>query len=356
VDCDAFLLKKDIATQKAVVDYALWGGIIPETGKDLAGNLKEMRELGAVAYKAFMCWSAREYPPVDDGLLYAAMQELAKYDQLIGLHAENDAMIKYTEAQLHAANRTDPMAHVESRPPEAELEAIRRAMFLARRAGVRLHIVHMSLAEGAEMIKQAKHAGQRMTVETTPQYLVLDSSELERQGPYAKCAPPLRSRENVERLWDYVLDGTIDFIGSDHAPFTFAEKDQGKANIWEAYNGLTGIQEMFSLVISEGVHKRGMPLERVAAFCAANAARTFRLYPKKGAIMLGSDADFILVNLDKEWEIRPEHLYYKNKWTPYAGMKVHGQVEQTIVRGRPVYVQGEVLAEPGYGRFVKPVA
>ncbi len=355
VDRDSFLLKKDIASRRAVVDFALWGGVIPGIAKDLAQHLSELRNLGAVAYKAFMCWSASEFPPVDDGLLYAAMLELAKTDQLLGVHAENETMIKQAEAVLHAAGRTDPLAHVESRPPEAELEAIRRALFLAQRAGNRLHIVHLSLADGAEVIRDAKHQGQRVTVETTPHYLILDSAELQRQGPYAKCAPPLRPRDNVERLWRYLADGTIDFIGTDHAPFTEAEKDRGRFNIWDAPNGLPGLQEVFSLVLSEGVHKRGLPLERVAAVCASNTARAFRLYPQKGTIAPGSDADLILVDIDREWEVHPDRLYYKNKWTPYAGMKLRGQILKTIVRGHVVYSEGEVLANPGCGRFIMPL-
>lgn len=354
INRETFLQKKNIAEQKSLIDFALWGGVIPESSENLTQNLSELRELGAVAYKTFMCWAATEFPPIDDGLLYETMMQLARTNELIAVHAENDSIIKRSETILIAKERFDPMAHVESRPFNAELEAINRALFLSHLTGVRLHIVHMSLSKGAEIIKKAKQYNKKISVETAPQYLVLSEEELKNQGPYAKCAPPLRSRQNLENLWKFILDGTIDFIGSDHAPFTQEEKNKGEKNIWLAPNGLPGIQEMFPLIISEGVHKRRLSLERVASICAGNTARIFGIYPQKGTIMPGSDADVVIVDLNKKWRINPDRLFYKNKWTPYNGMDVQGQIEMTIVRGSTIFKDGEIVAQPGYGKFVRP--
>ncbi len=354
VDAAAFRLKQQRAAALAVVDYALWGGLIPASWDGLQDRLQAMDELGAVAYKAFMCWSATDYPPVDDGLLLAAMRELARHGRMIGLHAENDAIIKRSELTLHEQGRTDPLAHVESRPEIAEYEAIGRALALAEAAGVDLYIVHMSIADGADVLRQAKARGQRVWVETAPQYLTLDAQALTERGPFAKCSPPLRSRANTERLWRHVLDGTIDTIGSDHAPFTLAEKEAGCNNIWAAPNGLTGIQTMLPLILSEGVRRRGLTLQRVAALLSTNVARAFRLYPQKGVIALGSDGDVTLIDLDREWQIDDEGLCYKNKWSPYRGMRVHGKVERTVVRGRTVFHDDAVVGQPGYGRQVLP--
>jgi allantoinase len=351
---EAFLLKKDIATHKSSIDFALWGGVIPESAQNLEKNLADLKELGAVAYKIFMCWSAQKYPPIDDGLLLSAMKELARTNQFIGIHAENDAIIKENERRLQAGGHNSPQDFVDSRPPEAELEAINRALLLGKVTGCRIHIVHMSINEGGRLLKQAKLNGQKVTVETAPQYLALDRSELDRKGAFAKCAPPLRTRENVELLWDYVLDGTIDMIGSDHAPFTREEKESPKL-FWDVPNGLSGMQESFSLLLSEGVNKRGLSLNRAAEMTSTNVAKTFGLYPQKGCIRVGSDADLVIVDMNEEWIVDNARVFYKVGWSPYAGRKMKGKILKTILRGNTIYQNGEMVTKPGTGEFVRPV-
>jgi allantoinase len=356
VDAASFRLKQERAGACAVVDYALWGGIVPESIGRLSERLLEMRQLGAVAYKAFMCWSATEFPPIDDGVLLEAMQELARHNLLLGLHCENDAIITRREAALHAAGRKDPQAFIESRPEIAEYEAIQRAIALAEVTGAKLYIVHMSLPEGAELIHRAKLRGVRVRAETAPRYLALDSSSMDRQGPFAKCSPPLRSRESQERLWREVLNGAIDTLGSDHSTFTWEEKSAGNEDIWQAPNGLPDIQTALPIVLSEGVHKRAMDLNRVASLFSTNVARIFGLYPQKGTIAVGSDGDLTLVDLDAEWRINNEDMLYKHPWTPHHGMQVRGEVKRTIVRGQTVYGDPTVDGVPGYGRQVMPAA
>lgn len=353
VDEPSFELKLGIAQEKSAVDFALWGGVIPESAPELRQRIGELQRLGAVGCKVFMCWSAQKYPPIEDGLLLDAMKVIAEKGLRIGIHAENQSIIETSEARLKSSGRSDPMAFVESRPPEAELEAINRALFLGKMANVQMHIVHLSLAEGALMIRKAKLEGQSVSVETAPQYLTLTFEDVARKGPFAKCAPPLRSRENVERLWGYVLDGTIDFIGADHAPFTKEEKESPSI-FWDVPNGLPGIQESFSVLLSEGVNRRGMNLGRLADLTSTNVARRFGLYPRKGTIRVGSDADLIIVDLDKEWTVRNENTFYRVKWTPYDGMKMKGKIEQTVLRGRIVFKDGEVTSEPGLGHFILP--
>ncbi|MEJ7695402.1 MAG: allantoinase AllB [Candidatus Limnocylindrales bacterium] len=352
VDADAFRLKLERARAAAHVDFLLWGGVIPAEASEISRRMEDLKRLGAVSYKVFMCRAAAEYPACDDGDLYHALGEGARLGQVMGIHAENDDLIHGLEAQLRAAGRNDPMAYAESRPPYAEAEAISRVISMARETGATIYIVHMSLAEGAALIKAAKQAGQTVFVETCPQYLALDDSALRDQGPWAKCAPPLRPAANTERLWEYVLDGTIDTIGSDHAPFTAAEKEAGSTVIWDAPNGLTGIQTMLPLLIDEGIGRRGLSWTRLAEITSSNAARIFRLAPRKGSIAIGADADLVLVDPDAEWTIRGQDMLHKNRWTPYEGRRVRGRVDLTVVRGSVVYEAGTVRSEPGFGRFV----
>lgn len=352
VDADAFRLKLERARAAAHVDFLLWGGVVPAESSEITKRMEDLKELGAVSYKVFMCRAAAEFPACDDGHLFHALREGARLGQVMGIHAENDDLIHGLETQLRAAGRNDPMAYAESRPPFAETEAISRVMSMARATGAAIYIVHMSLAEGAALIKAAKQAGQTVFVETCPQYLALDDSALRAQGPWAKCAPPLRPAANTDRLWEYVLDGTIDTIGSDHAPFTAAEKEAGSAVIWDAPNGLTGIQTMLPLLIDEGIGRRGLSWTRLAEITATNAARIFRLAPQKGSIAIGADADVVLVDPDAVWTIRGEDLLHKNKWTPYEGRRIRGRVDLTMVRGTVVYEAGTVRSEPGFGRFL----
>jgi dihydroorotase-like cyclic amidohydrolase len=212
----------------------------------------------------------------------------------------------------------------------------------------------MTIATGAALIAAARARGQRVWAETCPQYLVLDTSALDRRGPYAKCSPPIRSRANVEQLWPFVLHGTIDTIGSDHAPFPAAQKDPGFTDIWEAHNGLVGIQTMVPLILSEGVHRRGMSLPRAAALLSTNAARIFDLYPRKGVIQVGADADLMLVDLQREWTVDGAQFLSRNRWSPYDGMRLTGQIQRTIVRGRTVYTGAGIQVQPGYGEQVLP--
>ncbi|HEX6509422.1 MAG TPA: allantoinase AllB, partial [Chloroflexota bacterium] len=312
VDAAAFRLKQERANACAITDYALWGGIVPDSINGLTERLLEMRELGAVAYKAFMCWSANEFPPIDDGILLAAMEELARHDLLLGLHCENDAIIKRREVALLAAGRHDPQAHLESRPEIAEYEAIQRAIALAEETGARLYIVHMSLPQGAELIRQARARGVRVWAETAPRYLMLDDTGMDRQGPFVKCSPPLRSGNSQYRLWREVLGGTIDTLGSDHSTFTYEEKAAGEVDIWKAPNGIPDIQTALPLLLSEGVHRRGMSLERLASLVSTNVARIFGLYPQKGVVAVGSDADLTLVDLDAEWRITNDAMHYRH--------------------------------------------
>lgn len=356
VDAEALRIKQQRAAAGAVVDYALWGGIMPESMDGLGERLLAMRELGAVAYKAFMCWSAVEFPPIDDGVLFEAMQELARHDLLLGLHCENDAIIQHRETALIAAGRLDAQAHVESRPEVAEYEAIQRAVALAEATGAKLYIVHMSLSKGAELIRRAKARGVKVWVETAPRYLVLDDTALDTQGPFAKCSPPLRSRESQRRLWREVLNGTLDTLGSDHSTFTYEEKAAGNEDIWKAPNGLPDIQTALPLLLSEGVNRRGMSLQRLASLCSTNVAKIFGLYPQKGTIAVGSDGDLTLVDLNADWRITNDAMFYKHPWSPHDGTAACGKVKRTIVRGRTVYDGDTVLGMPGYGQQIIPVS
>ena len=348
VDGASFAGKRAGIEAHALIDVALYGGAI---GQDRA-RLEELAAAGAVAFKSFMCDSSSAYPKVDDAQLYDTLLAVAELDSFLTVHAENDALLQAGLRRLKEAGRHDPLAHCESRPPLVEAEAVRRAIYLAGEANAHVHIAHVSAAPSLLAIEEGKASGHWVTAETCPQYLLLTEDDVARLGPYARCAPAIRTRDHVDAIWRGLADGTLDFVCSDHAPYATAEKEAGRASIWEAPLGLNIIQVMNPAVLDEAIRTWGFPLEHCAAITATNAARIFDLYPRKGTIQVGSDADLALYALDREWTVRAADLLTRHQWTPLDGRAVRGQVVRTMVRGRTVYADGRILAEPGSGRFL----
>lgn len=347
----ATLRNKQAAVQgHSIIDYCFWGGLVT----DNVARLAEQDAAGAAAYKAFMSNSGIEdFPAVSDGVLFDGLCQAARSGKLVGVHAESEALTAHLTARALAEGRSDRRAWLESRPPFTELEAISRALLLARAAGARLHIVHVSVAEGVDLVDAARRAGQPATCETCPHYLALDEDDFVAIGPRAKCAPPLRSRANVDALWQRVLAGKVDLIASDHSPCPTADKLRGEQNIWSAWGGISGVQTMLPLLLHEGVYRRGMPLMLLARLTSANPARLFGLYPAKGTLRPGADADLVIVDPDEEWTIDAGRLFARHKHTPYDGRKVRGRVRTTVIRGRVVYQDGKITAPAGYGQLIE---
>lgn len=348
-DKAGFDLKLDVASKNSYVDFAFWGGLIPSC----LDNLSELDKLGCVAYKGFMSFANPDYPQITDGYLVRGMRKAAEFDGLIGVHAENAEVADFGSKDMIAADCKDEAMHDDARPWWVELEAIQRAVLFARNTGARLYICHMTIAEGAEFLKKAKMQGCNVSVETCPHYLLFDKTVLRDKKAFAKCNPPMRSRENVEKLWDYVMDGTIDTIGSDHGPYSDEEKEK-EGCFWKEYCGFGGYDAMLAGLITEGVHKRGMSLPRLAQLTSGNAARIMGLFPKKGSLLPGSDADIVIVDMDRKWVYDGAKSLSKTKSVKgiYQDMQLKGKVIQTYVRGELVYDDGEITTQAGYGEYV----
>lgn len=340
--------KRELAEQGSIADFGLYAAATGQPRDELAALQAE----GVMAFKAFMSDSSPGYPRLDDAMLLECLETMRELDALLIVHAENNDLLQAGLRRMTESGRTDPLAHAESRPPVVEIEAIRVAVDLAVHTGARLHVAHVSTAEGARIVAAAAAAGANVTCETCPQYLLMDTSDLELLGPYARCAPAIRSREEVEALWPFVLDGTVAAVASDHSPYRIEEKEAGRANIFEAALGLNVIQVMLPGVLDEGVHRRGMSLVRFAELSAAGPARVAGLYPRKGSIRVGADADLAIWDLDAEWEVSRDQLFSRHQWTPLEGRRLRGRVETTIRRGQLVYGDGDVRAEPGSGAFL----
>jgi allantoinase len=348
VDVESLHTKRALAEHGSIADFGLYAAAVGQSRAELAALQSE----GVLAFKAFMSDSSPGYPRLDDAMLLDCLEAMRDLNAILIVHAENNDLLQAGLARMAAAGRGDPLAHAESRPPVVEIEAIRVAVDLAVHAGARLHVAHVSTPTGARIVAEARAAGGHITCETCPQYLLLDLDDLERLGPYARCAPAIRSRAEVDELWPFALDGTIAAVASDHSPYRLEEKDAGAEDIFKAALGLNAIQVMLPAVLDEGRNRRGLSLTRFAELSASGPAKVVGLYPSKGSIRVGADADLAVWDLDREWEVSRAQLFSRHPWTPLEGRRIRGKVEATIRRGDLVYRDGVVNGEPGSGRFL----
>ena len=348
IDAASFQAKRAAAEQSSLVDFALWGGLVPQN----LDKLEELAECGVIGFKAFMCNSGiNDFPFVRDDILREGMQRAARLGLPVAVHAESESMTACLTAEAASAHRTGIRDFLDSRPIQAELNAIQRAIALAAETACALHVVHVSCAAGVRLIAAAHRAGVNVTCETCPHYLTLSEDDLARLGAAAKCAPPLRSAHERDELWRELLAGNILTIGSDHSPSPPAMKQA--ADFFKVWGGISGAQHLLPLLLTLGHFVRRADLPFLSRSCSANVAWRFNLPEGKGRVAEGSDADLALVNLHETFVVHAEDLQYRHRQTPYLGRRLHGAVKRTLVRGRTVFLNGKAVAEP-QGRLIKP--
>ncbi|WP_067936683.1 dihydroorotase [Alicyclobacillus kakegawensis] len=346
------------AERDSVVDVAFYAG----GGHFARAEYQSMADAGVIGYKIFLHrpQAGREHEfeglfTVDDGELFNDLAQLKDTGRLVCFHAENDDILELARTNLEAAGRTDYAAHAESHPVIAEVEAVARVILFSAYTGTPVSIVHVTSPHSARLIRDAKRRGVQVYAETCPQYLFFTHERLLELGPYAKINPPLRTKEERDGLWEFVMDGTIDYIGTDHAPFTKAEKDLGFENIFLAPSGIPGFEAELPLLLTAVAEGR-LDFLRLAKLTAQNQARIFGIDHQKGAISVGRDADFAIVNPYVKWRLQHTTMLTKARDIAriFDDIPVQGKVECTIVRGEVVYQDGKILVSPGHGKVVKP--
>ena len=342
--------KLQVVENSSVVDFALWGGVTPLN----IDKLEEMNEAGCIGYKGFMCFATKEYPQITDGYLVEGLKRTKEFGGLIAVHAENAEVADMGCKRFSAEGCTDEARFDDARPWWVEYEAIQRATLFAKVLDAKLMVCHMTITQGAEYLKDLKSKGARIYVETCPHYLLFDHDILREKKAFAKCTPPFRSRENVDALWAYVADGTIDVLGTDHGPFTDEEKGQ-EGDFWKEYCGFGCNDVVMAALISEGVHKRGLSWTRLAELTSGNAAKMLGLFPRKGNLMPGADADIIFVDPNMVWTYDGSKSFSKTKSVngPYQGMELKGRVTDTFLRGEHIYGDNQLLCKAGTGKYIK---
>lgn len=350
----------DNLTPKAHVDFGLWGICLGDLN---LGELAAMNQAGVIGFKYFWGYAIHQktfeliynyeegmenvIPPADDGEVYRMFEEVAKTGKTYAIHAENSELINYLTKKMKQTERKDYDTLLASRPDLAEALTIQTGIAMAKATGARLHILHVSSAAGVELIKQAQKEGYPITAETCPHFLFLTNEDFEHVGSEMKVYPLVKYKKDQEKLWEGIRDGVLTIVCSDHAPHTAEEK---RGDLWSVPAGMCGVETLAPLMIRAVSDKR-ISLQRLVSLLSANPAKQFGVYPQKGSILVDTDADFTIVDMDKAAVIQKRKFHSKSKVSAFDGMQLKGMPVQTIVRGTTVMKDGKILSEP-IGQFI----
>lgn len=349
--------RRELFGREAHVNFALYGAPGTLREDDVWGMVEE----GVIGFKIFMTEAPKgrgdEFVGLclpDEGEQYEALRLVAETGKVLVVHAESNELLNHFSAAVKRTGRNDPETHGRSRPPVVEAAAIAKLLTMNGGVGAKVHIAHVSSAAAAETLRLYQGSDMDVSGETCPHYLFFTEKDLVRVGSYAKINPPLRQRSDQEALWRALQDGTLSAVTTDHSPFTQAEKERAKTDIWAAPPGAPGVEELL-LGMLDAVSKGRLSLEQAVSLVSTNGAKRFGLYPRKGAVLPGSDADLVLVDLAAETTVRKETLQTEARLCDllYDGMTFRGRVVTTLVGGRVVYDGGEVVGRPGDGQFVR---
>jgi allantoinase len=351
---DALKIKVDSTRDKLWVDVGLLGGIVPGNEKELG----PMIDLGVVGFKCFMIHSGLdEFPHVTTEQIQLAAKTLKEHEAKTGR-----AVVYMFHAEVDTCHSNKPHDHEEptkystflnSRPREFENEAIKTVIDVSKEFGQHCHIVHLSSSDAVHMIRRAKSAGVKITAETTFHYLYFASETIPDSSPVFKCCPPIREKENREKLWSALKEGVITQVISDHSPCVPELKKLDSGDLMSAWGGIASLQLGLPAVWTRA-SERGCSINQLARWMALQTAELVKLDQRKGSIAIGKDADFVVWDPEEEWIVAPTDLQFKNKVSPYVNEKLRGVVKQTWLRGQLIYKEGQYTTETPVGEWTKP--
>src|SRR5271168_2253440 len=341
--------KHQIAAKKACVDFGLYGLL----GDDTIEHVPALVDGGVIGFKLYMGNTFGRIPSPSTGAMLEAFEVVAATGKRISLHAETNSIMERRQERLSAAGRQDPLAHIASRPAVVAVEAVSRAAILAEWTGARIHILHISSAEELRPLREGKARGVDITGETCPHYLLLSTDDYARWAGVIRVNPPVREAHHQAPLWRALADGTIDLIATDHAPHTPEEKTRN--DIWSVDCGFPGVETQMPLMLTEVADGRFSICDYVR-WSAANPAKVWGLYPRKGVITPGADGDIAIVDLGRAWTIDDAKIQSRAKISPWHGRTVKGLPLHTIVRGRFVMRDRTLASDArGWGRSVHAI-
>lgn len=348
---EAIERRRDVAEGKAAIDFSLHAAVTDWSDKTRR-EMKAVVKRGVTSFKLFMTYEDRGWM-ADDGMLYECLEEAASLGALVGVHAENPKLIAAFTRRALKSGKRGAVLHGLSRPALSESEAVARAIYLASACLAKIYIFHLSTRESCRIVEQWTKKGYPAFAETCPQYLVLnDGCFAKADGHlYATC-PPVRKPPDQAYLWEALERRIIDVVATDHCSFTRAQKATWRGDFRRIPYGLPGIETMLPLLVTKGLGKQ-ISLRTLVDVVSTNPAKIFGLYPRKGTIRVGSDADLIIIDPAREVTVSPRMLHMRSDYSPYAGMRLKGFPTVTILRGKIIQQDGRFLGKPGDGKFVR---
>ncbi len=327
----------------SVIDFALYAGMMNSGNID---SILPLVQKGVAAFKAFTC----EPYQTSSGVIVKCLSEVSEYGGHLTVHSEDQGVLDEFRNEMDG-DWDAPISHSLARPNISEYLAVKTNIDIVEKTGGHLHIAHVTTREGILEIERGKIRGNMVTTEVCPHHLVFFRDDMNRLGPKSKLNPPLRTKEDRAALWSALLRGSIDTVVSDHAPCPSDKKEAGAKDIREAWSGVDGTQMILRVLLSEGINKGRLSLSRLLRICSRNPARIFGLYPKKGVLRIGADADFVIIDQTREEKITADLMFSKCDWTLYEGMTMKGVPVMTFSRGVQIFKDNQLTAKPGHGKY-----
>ncbi len=337
------ILKKKIeeAKKKSYINYGVHAGFMNENN---FRAIPELAEEGVKGYKVFTCRPFK----AEDYALVEILELVRDVNGVVLAHSEDDALVQYGEEKYREAD--DIVSYHMSRSPEAEAAAILKLGYYAKETMGPLHICHLSSGEGVEAIKYLRSRGIKVTVETCPHYLYFTRKDAEEHGTYLKLAPTLKTAEDREAIWKALADGTIDAYASDNAP---APREDKEKPVWSAWGGIPNLEIMGPFLYTFGVREGRISFGRFIEVFSTNPAKIMGIYPEKGTLSIGADADLVVIETRKPRVISAKYHHHKVDWTPWEGLELYGAPIHVLVNGEIIISDGELVGEPGHGKYLK---
>lgn len=347
--------KLNIIEKKAVIDFALWGGV---SGTELDDdsyirNMHELKDEGVIGFKTYLISGMEKFTSVTEDQLERIAHVAKELNLPVAVHAEDKNWIEKKRSQFQKENKKQIEHYCQTRSVEAEVVAIKTVIRIAQKTGAQSHIVHLSSKKGLELIEEAQGKGIRITTETCPHFLAFTQDDFKKQGSILKTAPSVKNEEDRKALWNGLREGTISFVATDHAGCDYPREKQ-TGNIWTDYGGIPGSELMVPYVFSEGFMKGKLDLHQTKKVLSENAAKLYGLDGRKGEIMKGNDADFLIIDPTARFIIDQTKLHSKGKYSPFNGRKFDGKITATYLRGDCIVENGHFLGNAGEGLFYSP--
>lgn len=350
----AYRLWRSKAEGISPCDFAFHMGVT-HWDEEAERELREIVRSGVTSFKVFLAYKGAL--GISDTELYRTLRLAAELGVVVTAHCENADLVAELQKKLLAEGKTGPEWHYWSRPPRVEAEGVHHLATFAELTGASVYCVHTSCAEALQEAYRARERGVRLWIETLIQYLLLDRSHAERpdfEGAKFVMSPPLRDRSNQDALWNGLAQGLIDTVATDHAPFDFkGQKEMGRNDFTKIPNGIPSLEDRVTLLWTHGPAAGRITLNRFVETASTNAAKIFGLFPRKGTVAVGSDADLVVWNPNHRGVIRAANHHMNVDYNPFEGLEITGRPEIVILRGRIAVRSGKVMAEPGWGRFLE---